>query len=376
MNPTNEPIDVLITAGKYGHLSLAEAIKGYLDIAQISNKIFLPKTKNGSLSYWLDKAYQFEYRFFPRMHDVTFKISQQKLINSGTKLWMKFKDRDSLIQCLDIHRPKIVISTFFFLNVGLKNLQPKYNYQIFNVISDPRSIHVVIPIADKAINFAFDSSAKRTIEQMFPQSINKVSGWFVKQQYEKKYNKLAVRKSLGIDKSQMNILIVAGSEGTYHSIVNLVREIIKLKSNCLVTVACGKSKALFTMIKSLTYHTPTKILPINFSTQLHKYMQSADIIVGKAGPNTLFESVATLTPFLATTYIRGQESGNLDIIQQYNIGKIELDPSKAADQLHTWTLNPELLQQFEPGLKKLKTHNQNAKSVLIQEVRKVLELNN
>ena len=54
-------------------------------------------------------------------------------------------------------------------------------------------------------------------------------------------------------------------------------------------------------------------------------MAAADIVMGKAGPNILFESVTLGKPFLATSYIRGQETPNLDFIRRYGLGWVALE---------------------------------------------------
>jgi UDP-N-acetylglucosamine:LPS N-acetylglucosamine transferase len=95
-------------------------------------------------------------------------------------------------------------------------------------------------------------------------------------------------------------------------------------------------------------------------------MQAADIIVGKAGPNTLFESVATYKPFLAITHISGQEDGNLDIIREKKLGWVEENPLKASRKLHELINNLPLLTSLQPDILKMANHNLAAKKVLLK----------
>jgi UDP-N-acetylglucosamine:LPS N-acetylglucosamine transferase len=53
-------------------------------------------------------------------------------------------------------------------------------------------------------------------------------------------------------------------------------------------------------------------------------MASADVVMGKAGPNVLFEAVTLGKPFIATAYIPGQEEVNLDFIRRHKLGWIAL----------------------------------------------------
>jgi UDP-N-acetylglucosamine:LPS N-acetylglucosamine transferase len=60
-------------------------------------------------------------------------------------------------------------------------------------------------------------------------------------------------------------------------------------------------------------------------------MAAADVIMGKAGPNVLFESVTLGKPFIATAYIPGQEEVNLEFIRRHKLGWIAL---KNASQMY------------------------------------------
>jgi UDP-N-acetylglucosamine:LPS N-acetylglucosamine transferase len=101
-------------------------------------------------------------------------------------------------------------------------------------------------------------------------------------------------------------------------------------------------------------------------------MQAADLVLGKAGPNTLFESVATLTPFFAITYI-AQEEGNLEIVKEQQLGYVE-DKARAANKkILDIIKHPEQLEKFQEHLLDLKKYNQQSIDVLIKEIDKIFE---
>ena len=64
------------------------------------------------------------------------------------------------------------------------------------------------------------------------------------------------------------------------------------------------------------------VLP--FTRDIAPYMAAADVVMGKAGPNVLFESVTLGKPFIATAYIPGQEQVNLGFIRRHKLGWIAL----------------------------------------------------
>jgi len=84
---------------------------------------------------------------------------------------------------------------------------------------------------------------------------------------------------------------------------------------------------------------------IGFTTKMGKLMEEADIVAGKAGPNLLFEAVTCQKPFLALTYIPGQEDGNLDIIKNKNLGWVALTIEKADEILQEIKTNRTELEE-------------------------------
>jgi UDP-N-acetylglucosamine:LPS N-acetylglucosamine transferase len=108
-----------------------------------------------------------------------------------------------------------------------------------------------------------------------------------------------------------------------------------------------------------------KLIALKFVTNGEEYMQAADLVIGKAGPNTIFESVATLTPFFAITHIAGQEDGNLDLIRDHQLGYVEENISKAQKLLSDIIENPQQLQDFQPHLKEIADFNRQSKQKLL-----------
>lgn len=66
-----------------------------------------------------------------------------------------------------------------------------------------------------------------------------------------------------------------------------------------------------------------RVLP--FTREIAPFMAASDVIMGKAGPNVLFEALALERPFIATTYFPGQEKGNLQFMQRHDIGRVALN---------------------------------------------------
>ena len=95
-------------------------------------------------------------------------------------------------------------------------------------------------------------------------------------------------------------------------------------------------------------------------------MRAADIVIGKAGPNTIFESVATRTPFFATSYLPGHETGNLEIITDYQIGLVAKNPLDILSKLSALTLDNHALSFYKHKIDILRFKNKDATRILGQ----------
>jgi processive 1,2-diacylglycerol beta-glucosyltransferase len=136
---------------------------------------------------------------------------------------------------------------------------------------------------------------------------------------------------------------------------------------------CGNNSQLLKTAKTLKSVSKTiggpEIAGIPYTTEVQKYLRASDIVVGKAGPNTIFESVATLTPFFAISHVSGQENGNLEIIKKYKIGYVEEKPVLATLRLKEIIENPKILSKFQNNLKALSAYNQNSERKLLKLLR-------
>ena len=59
---------------------------------------------------------------------------------------------------------------------------------------------------------------------------------------------------------------------------------------------------------------------LGFVTQMAEYMVAADVLVTKAGPGTISEAAALSLPVMLTSFLPGQEEGNIDFVVDNGFG--------------------------------------------------------
>ncbi len=361
----------IFTSG-YGHESIADAIAEKIE--QKAKGRY--KVKKFFRKEILGFAYNSIYKFIPESLGPSFYLSS-KFIRKDNNV-RKFLENLFLVNTekkikdfVKKNKISLCISTYFGCNPTLEKIQ-KEGIPLVNIITDPKTAHplLISPIAKAQM--AFDE----TVFKLYADKNTKKSGWFVRSKFENNYDQREIRKKLKID-NHLTFLVVSGSEGA-NAILKILPSIINCNKKVNFIIACGKNKFLYNNIlgikQSLNSLSSSKaqVIPLSYTKNLHLYMQAADMVIGKAGPNTLFESIACETAFFAITHIHGQEDGNLDIIRDYKIGVVEENTKKANQELEKLIQNPEKINSFTKNIKKLKEYNKNSINILLEEIEGLL----
>ncbi|MEN8253727.1 MAG: glycosyltransferase [Patescibacteria group bacterium] len=359
---------VAIFTAFQGHVSIAEAI---IQTLKPKYKIKIFKDSDILLQYYLPI-----YKFFPSGFGSIYKLSQGKKTAILAENYFRLKYEKKIESFFSRKKPDIAINTHYFFNKCLGDLSKSYNKPFINVFTDPKTIHPILIAENANQNLAFDKNTIKISRRFNPKAKVSATGWFVRDEYEQNYQKKEIRKKLKISEDKLTFLIVSGSDGTT-AIMKILPIIFSTTKDINIIVACGNNKTLFKVTKALENNLRKTrknitLTALPFTKKLYKYMQASDLVIGKAGPNTLFETVATVTPFFAITHIAGQEDGNLDIIIDSKLGYVEENPIKASKVLADITNNPQQLAEFQTSLRKMKDYNQKSKIKLLTLVDKLL----
>jgi UDP-N-acetylglucosamine:LPS N-acetylglucosamine transferase len=105
--------------------------------------------------------------------------------------------------------------------------------------------------------------------------------------------------------------------------------------------ANGTSSRPLALVESLE-ETPRNgnvtVVGLGFVEKMAEYMVAADILVSKAGPGTISEAAALSLPVLMTSFLPGQEEGNVDFVVDAGFGAYcpDNDPIGIAEEICLW----------------------------------------
>lgn len=363
-------VKISIFCTKYGHLSIAKAIEDTLS----ENKNYQIFNNYINFAKNLDKTYDLFYKIFPSLFKIPFKVAEQKTIsNIVAKYWDKefgYKIKNILKE----QTPDIIINNHAAFNETLDLFAKNKKLIYINIVPDPRSFHR-LTLSKNGYNFVFDEKAKQLALKFGITEKNIItSGWFVRKKFYEFKSTNFLRKRLKIPSDYFTVTIVGGSAGAY-GILKTLPSFVNQENPLHIIIVCGESKALYKaskMFSKLLSNSSLKITVLKFTDRIDEYLMAADIVVGKAGPNLLFETTAVKKPFMAVSHIHGQEDGNLEIIKEYGVGVAEENPLKAVRFLRELIKTPTKVDIYRNNIDKLSRYNESSGNVLKRFIRSKL----
>lgn len=358
----SEKIKVSIFTTKWGHYSIGKAIENTLS----KNGEYLPIFNNVKLDKLSENSNLFFYRLFPSLFKLPFKAAEMKEMAKLLESYFKRNYGHKIEKLIVEQKPDVVLNAYFGFNWILEKLAKKFNFLYLNAVADPKSVNKVT-VSKDAYNLVFDESTKNKCLS-FGISADKIliTGWFVRESFNKVYSKAKAKEKLNIPNGTFVIVVVGGSAGNF-GVLKSLPAFVSPKKPMQVFFVCGESKVLLKSIKNITKifsFKNLKLIPLGFRKDLYNYLQAADLVIGKAGPNLLFETAATKTPFFAISHISGQEDGNLEIIKNYNIGVVEENQIKSTKLLRSIIKNPKKLDRYKKSLEQMSEYNKNSGEIL------------
>jgi UDP-N-acetylglucosamine:LPS N-acetylglucosamine transferase len=160
----------------------------------------------------------------------------------------------------------------------------------------------------------------------------------------------AAHAQLQLDPERFTVFVQGGGEGTAH-IVRTVESVLNAGA-AQVILAAGTNRALQERFSGVA-----GVRALAFTREIAPMMAAADVVLGKAGPNMLFESVMLGKPFIATTYIPGQETGNLALIERYRLGWVALGAREQRELLAALASNSSKLAAMAATVERYRAWN-------------------
>lgn len=173
------------------------------------------------------------------------------------------------------------------------------------------------------------------------------TGLPAKQEFYRRISKAAAKRGLGLPEDKANLLLMCGSMGC-GPLEQITKELADdMPDGAHLTVICGSNKRLKARLRSVKY--PRKnVRVIGFTKHIHYYMDSAELIISKAGGITCTEAMVKGLPMVLINAVGGCEAYNRNFFIS-NGGALETS-SKISDLAIKLLKNPPLLKRMSAAM--------------------------
>lgn len=264
----------------------------------------------GQLYYWLDDEKKLEQLE---------KISRPFILEELKNLLLE-------------RRPEVVVSVHPLVNHltvrAIRETQLRIPFIV--VITDPVTLHRawIVPEVDRCI-VATAEAKKMAMKYGMPERKIKIIGMPIDPKFFLKDEEKARAKAKDhLNPKLFTILLMGGGEGA-GGIGEIVEEFESTGFRGQLIVIAGRNKRLEARLREKKFSFPMKVF--GFTDKVHELMAESDLIITKAGPGTIAEALAMNLPIIITSWLPGQEEGNVEFVVRENVGRVSKNPRRVVE---------------------------------------------
>lgn len=387
-----EPKRILILTSRTGggHVSLAESLRDLLSsdrpVARDGYEHDAQDTQAATFTL-VDPQPRFfhaHYRFVSR-RALWLWAAEFRLLDTPGRAMLAHRIftrlvRRKLVDLLDSVRPDLIITTYPFLTFEVRRVLERRFAAIplAMLFSDANNIHAAL-LTERGADATF-APTRETYERALvagfdPRRLHLI-GWPVRAQFFRpslleQDAQQEQRTRMGLTPDRFTVFLQGGGEGATRvaSAIDAILGSDALRKRVQIILAAGTNASLLAR-----YKTMPNLAALPYTKDIAPFMAAADVIMGKAGPNALFEAVMLNKPFIATSFIPGQERDNLSFIQRHGLGWIALRPQEQRALLCRLICQPDELRAMSSSIEAYRLWNAAANRQVCQVVRALLDL--
>jgi processive 1,2-diacylglycerol beta-glucosyltransferase len=337
---------ILIFSASFGggHRSAAEALLRYYkthhDATTEVRMVDFFQEFAPSLNLLAKFSYQQSVQFFPALYGNFFEVSN-KLPGNPVVHELKLMGFARASAYIDDFRPDAVISTFPVAGGVVSDIKANRPLVSATIITDFGVHRAWLHPATDFYFVACKEVREDLVVRGIPWDRVVVSGIPVAEKFSQEFDRTALRRELGLaDRFTALLTAAAGQPGDARDIAS------QLAGNGIqVAALTGNNARLKRRLDSLAKKKEL-VRVFGYTSDMHKMMRAADVLVGKAGGLTVSEALAVGLPLIIYNPVPGQELYNVDFLVNFGAGLISRDEDDVVEKVRFLSTHPERLKQM------------------------------
>ncbi len=333
--------------------------------------------------FWVETGYRVSSATNPAMYSFTYDVTQRRIPLYITKMLVSWRTTRYLYRLIKEKNYTDIVCFHFMLTPSvrrvIRRLERKINFTV--VVTDPFSVHGAWFIEkDVDIVFFSEEVKKRASDAYgFPpktlwrkQDI-KIFPFILSSIFKPIDDYSELRKKLGLDPNKKMVLVAGGGEGL-PNMMQLMAQFALQKFPYTIVAVCGRNKSAYTLLTNFAKIYPKMdIRALGYINNMHEYIQASDCVVTKAGASTVMEILACQKPIIFSTFIHGQELGNVQFVVRNKLGWFLRSPKAIHEKIDQLFSDAAYRKSIQENLKSISIPSDNrAISTYIVEEKRAL----
>jgi 1,2-diacylglycerol 3-beta-galactosyltransferase len=271
---------------------------------------------------WLVYRYQWMLKHLPLTYGLLFHATDNRPLTRTTLRMFGNQIRPALQRHLQKRSVRAIVSFHPLLNHITVEAMESANVDVpfITVITDMSDFHRfwMSPRADMIVVPSIEARSYCVDKGLDPRRVH-IAGLPVDPRFSGPLHgaeKSALRKRLRL-KDAPTVLLMSGGEGV-GALGRQARALDRAGLGLQLIVVCGRNQRLYQRLSAEKWRGEVSIY--GFVKNMPELMQVSDAIVTKAGPGTISEALISGLPIFMTSYVPGQEQGNVKFVLENRVG--------------------------------------------------------
>ncbi len=264
------------------------------------------------------------------------------------------------VQYLDREKPDLVVSTYFTFTHYLELLKRVGQLDATTVVLNPEPFdsHYIwfSPAFDWSLVFS-RKSAIEIAEKGIPAGRLKVFQFPVKPSFaRRRETRETLRRRLHLERKPFTALFFFGAEGV-GPVKKYIAALIERKLDIQAVVVCGRNERLRRDLETLAAGPmgSVRLAVRGYVNNLADYIAAADVVVGKSGPNQVFETLVQGRPLIISSFLANEKETTNWVIGN-RVGWLTRTPGQLATRLSNLAARPDIIAEYQRNIGRLKLH--------------------
>ncbi|HEY7417780.1 MAG TPA: glycosyltransferase [Ktedonobacteraceae bacterium] len=356
MTVSRPVILILATHTGGGHLNLAQSLK---EVLEPDYEVVITDPQPGIV----DDSYAFASRHFVKFLTWQYTWTDHEKVSLWQHRLLSLSNYRSIHKAIERTQPQLIIVTHAMLSYTAARVNERRPVRIPIVfqLTDLGQLHTTW-FTEKHAD-AYLAPTREILAQALRHDIEKnhlyITGRPIRQQFLQAAEATSEKRqeiltALGLNPEVLTFFLQGGANGSTR-VDGIIENWLSAEPSVQIILAAGNNKHM-----AARYANVKQVHVLPYTEMIAPYMAATDVIAGKAGASSISEAFILEKPFIATSFIPGQETANLQFLEQHNLGWVCLEKAAQQELLTSITHDPGIIAEKVESIRRYRAWNREA----------------